>query len=74
LKEIADEKGCTLGALSVAWVIHQDGVTTALVGARNAKQAKENLQSADVKLSQKDLDRIEEIIKDWEEEMRKARG
>ena len=74
LKEIADEKGCTLGALAVAWVIHQDGVTTALVGARNPKQAKENLQSADVNLSQKDLDRIEEIIKDWEEEMRKARG
>ncbi|MGB9877390.1 MAG: aldo/keto reductase [bacterium] len=72
LREIAEEKGCSLGALAVAWVIHQEGVTTALVGARNAQQAKENLKAADVRLSEKDLARIEEIVKDWEEEVKKA--
>lgn len=71
LREIAEEKGCTLGALSVAWVLHQEGVTTALVGARNAEQAKQNLQAGDVELSKEDLERIEEIIEDWREELRR---
>lgn len=51
VRPIADAHGATLAQLSVAWVIAQAGITTALVGARNAHQAAENAGAAEVKLS-----------------------
>ncbi len=55
---IARRHGCTLGQLAVAWVIAQPGVTTALVGARNAQQAVENAAAARVRLTAQELDEI----------------
>ncbi len=42
IKTIADEKKATLAQLVIAWTIAQPGITIALVGARNPKQALEN--------------------------------
>ena len=44
-----------LAQLVVAWVIAQPGVTTALVGARNAQQAAENAAAASCALSPDEL-------------------
>ena len=51
VQPIADRHGATLAQLSVAWVLAQPGVTTALVGARNARQVIENVRAAEIKLS-----------------------
>ena len=51
IKSIADEKNITLAQLVIRWTVEQPGITIALVGARNPKQAKENAKAADVKLS-----------------------
>ncbi len=58
IKPIADEKNATLGQIVISWTIEQPGITIALVGARNAKQAMENAKAADIRLSSEDLDRI----------------
>jgi aryl-alcohol dehydrogenase-like predicted oxidoreductase len=50
-RAIADGHGCTLAQLSVAWVLHQPGVTAALVGARSPAQAIENAGAAEVHLT-----------------------
>lgn len=42
VKPIARDLGLTLGQMFTAWLVHQPGVTTALVGARTPAQAKEN--------------------------------
>jgi aryl-alcohol dehydrogenase-like predicted oxidoreductase len=55
IKPIADEKGATLGQLVTRWTIEQPGITIALVGARNARQAKENAKAADIKLSSDEI-------------------
>ncbi|MBC7327092.1 aldo/keto reductase [bacterium] len=73
LRQLAEEKGCTLGALAIAWVIHQDGIKSALVGARNAQQARQNIMAAEVALSKNDLERIEEILEDWQKELNRAK-
>lgn len=39
---VAADLGVTLGQLFTAWLVHQPGVTTALVGARNEAQVIEN--------------------------------
>lgn len=48
---IAQQYGATFAQLSVAWVIAQQGITTALVGARTAKQVSENARAAELILT-----------------------
>ncbi|MCX5759497.1 MAG: aldo/keto reductase [Candidatus Hydrogenedentes bacterium] len=55
IKPIADDHGVTFGQLTLNWVISQPGLTTALAGARNEKQAAENLKAADFTLSESEL-------------------
>ena len=61
LRPIADAKGCTLAQLVIAWTIAQPGITAALVGARNARQAEENAGAANVKLSAEELAEIRRL-------------
>ena len=58
IKQIADEKGVSLGQLVIRWTIEQPGITIALVGARNAEQAIQNAKAADIKLNAEEIDFI----------------
>jgi aryl-alcohol dehydrogenase-like predicted oxidoreductase len=58
IKPIADEKNITLAQLVIRWTIEQAGMTIALIGARNPKQAKENAKAADVILSPDEIKNI----------------
>ena len=51
IKPLANDKGATLGQLVLRWTIAQPGITIALVGARNAAQAKENAGAMKISLS-----------------------
>jgi aryl-alcohol dehydrogenase-like predicted oxidoreductase len=51
---MAADYRCTLANLAVAWTLAQPGVTAAIVGARNAAQARENAAAASVKLTEAD--------------------
>lgn len=58
IKPMADEKNVTIGQLILRWTVEQPGITIALVGARNAKQALENAASMDIQLSKDEITRI----------------
>lgn len=60
LRPIAQEKGCTLAQLALAWLIAQPN-TCAIAGARNAEQALGNAQALRVHLSQAELEQIDRI-------------
>ncbi|HEY9881110.1 MAG TPA: aldo/keto reductase [Leptolyngbyaceae cyanobacterium] len=60
LRPIADKHQTTLGNLALAWLIAQPQ-TTAIVGARNPEQAKENAKAAEIKLAEADLAEIDAI-------------
>jgi myo-inositol catabolism protein IolS len=60
LRSIAERHGCTLAQLSLAWLIAQPQ-TSAIVGARNAKQATQNAQAAAVNLASEDIQAIDAI-------------
>jgi aryl-alcohol dehydrogenase-like predicted oxidoreductase len=61
-KKIAEEKGCSVGQLSIAWSFHQPGVTCALVGARNEEQAIQNSAALDVQINAEDCQLIDKIL------------
>ncbi len=46
IRPVADAHNATPAQLVINWTIHRPGVTAALVGSRNAKQATENAQAA----------------------------
>ncbi|HYD00107.1 MAG TPA: aldo/keto reductase [Phycisphaerales bacterium] len=63
LRPTAASKGCTLGQLVIAWTVRQPGVTHALVGARDERQARENAAAGRVELSEQELDEVNSAVR-----------
>ena len=66
LQKLAQEKlNCSLAQLSIAWVIRNNDISTAILGAMNPEQITENLKALDVskKMTKEILEEIETIMK-----------
>jgi len=48
LKRVADDLGCTLAQLSIAWCARNPRVSTVITGASRVEQVRENLKVLDV--------------------------
>ena len=59
---IAEEAGLTMAQLCLAWVLRQDNVAAAIVGASRPEQVHENARAADVELSADTLRAIDEAL------------
>ena len=59
---IAEELNITLAQLSLAWILHQPGITSTLIGASRPSQIEENIKALDVKLSPAILEKIDQIV------------
>jgi aryl-alcohol dehydrogenase-like predicted oxidoreductase len=57
VKPIAQRHSASLAQLMINWTIHEPGITAALVGARNAEQARHNAAAMNLTLS--DAERME---------------
>ena len=64
LKTVADELGVSISRLSIAWVLKNPNVSTAILGASKLDQLKETLQSLEVvpMLKPEIMERIEGIM------------
>lgn len=58
LKPLADEKNATISQLVLRWTVEQPGITIALVGARDAKQALQNAAAMDFDLTADEINWI----------------
>jgi aryl-alcohol dehydrogenase-like predicted oxidoreductase len=59
---VAEEAGLTMAQLCLAWVLRQDNVAAAIVGASRPEQVQENARAADVRLSEDTLRAIDEAL------------
>jgi aryl-alcohol dehydrogenase-like predicted oxidoreductase len=64
LKPIADELDLSMAQLAVAWVLQNDNVSAALVGASRPEQVTENVKAAGVKIPDDAMKRIDEALGD----------
>ena len=64
-RPIAESKGISIPQLVIAWTVAQPGVTHALVGARNPKQAEENAAAGDVVLSDAEITLISGAVEKY---------
>ena len=64
LKPVADKMDCTLASLAIAWCIKNPHTTTAILGATNKDQLKQNLEALKLLplLSEDVLNEIEDIV------------
>ena len=64
IEPIAKDHGITLAQLVIYWTIKQPAVTSALVGARNSKQVKENLKAGEINIGEEDILTINKHLND----------
>ncbi|MFD2115293.1 L-glyceraldehyde 3-phosphate reductase [Paenibacillus yanchengensis] len=63
LQQIAEERGQSLAQLALSWVLHDERVTSVIIGASKASQIAENCQVVDqVSFTEEHLTRIEAIL------------
>ncbi|HEY6539174.1 MAG TPA: aldo/keto reductase [Candidatus Dormibacteraeota bacterium] len=64
LKEIADQLGCSLAELAIAWCARNPNVSTVITGATSVEQVHQNLRSLDLldQLTPELVDRIQAIF------------
>jgi aryl-alcohol dehydrogenase-like predicted oxidoreductase len=64
LRPIAAEAGLSMAALAVAWVLQNENVASAIVGATRPEQIRDNVTAAGVKLDTELMDRIDQVLGD----------
>ncbi len=62
IEEIAKEKSCKPSQLALAWVLAQDTNIVPIPGTKRRKYLEENVTAIDVKLTEEDMRRIDEIF------------
>jgi len=64
LAPIAQEIGLSLAQLAVAWVLQNDNVASAIIGASRPDQVTENVKASGVRIPPELLSRIDEVLGD----------
>jgi aryl-alcohol dehydrogenase-like predicted oxidoreductase len=62
VKPIAEEAGLTMAQLSIAWVLQNKNVASAIMGASRPEQIEKNVAAAGVKLDAVIMDKIDAVI------------
>ncbi len=62
LVPLAEETGLSMAQLAIAWVLQNDNVATAIIGASRPEQVHDNVQAAGVNLPADLLTKIDEVV------------
>jgi len=64
LQPVADELGISMAQLAVAWVLQNDNVAAAIIGASRPEQVAENVKASGVVIPDELMARIDEVLGD----------
>ncbi|RPJ37616.1 MAG: aldo/keto reductase [Deltaproteobacteria bacterium] len=67
LKPLAEELGVQRNELALAWVLHQEGISSVITGATQRGQLESNLKALDVVLFRETLEKINKIFSENKE-------
>jgi aryl-alcohol dehydrogenase-like predicted oxidoreductase len=62
VEAMAKEKGCTTAQLALAWVLAQGDDVVPIPGTKHVRYLDDNIAAIDVKLTQEDLQRLDQIL------------
>lgn len=63
LTPMAEAKKASVAQLSLAWLLHQQAVTSVIIGANKTEQLADNLKSVDVKFTAEELQQLDTASK-----------
>lgn len=61
VESLAFEKNCTPGQIALAWLLHQPGVTSPIIGPRTVAQLDDNLGAISVEITEGDRNRLDAV-------------
>lgn len=61
IRPMADQRGASVAQVALAWLLHQRGVSSVIVGANKPAQLADNLGAVQVKLTEQELQAIDEV-------------
>jgi aryl-alcohol dehydrogenase-like predicted oxidoreductase len=61
LRDMSKEKNATVSQLAISWLLHQNAVTSVIIGAKKEEQMEENLAAPDVRLTKEEIERLNEV-------------
>jgi aryl-alcohol dehydrogenase-like predicted oxidoreductase len=64
LRPVAEAAGLSMAQLAVAWVLQNDNVAAAIIGASRPEQVAENVKAAGVRLDEATMAAIDEVLGD----------
>jgi len=64
LRPLAEELDLTMAQLAIAWVLQNDNVASAIIGASRPEQVTENVKAAGVQLPAEVMKRIDDVLGD----------
>jgi aryl-alcohol dehydrogenase-like predicted oxidoreductase len=64
LRPIADDLGLSMAQLAVAWVLRNENVASAIIGASRPEQVVDNVKAAGVRLSDEVMAKIDDVLGD----------
>ncbi|MCF6688458.1 aldo/keto reductase [Raoultella terrigena] len=61
MREVAAAKGATVAQVALAWLLHQQAVTSVIIGAKRADQLADNIAATQIQLSEEDLRKLDAV-------------
>ena len=61
MRPIAQAHGVSVARVALAWVLHQRGITSVIVGAKSLEQLRDNIAAADLQLAQSEIAALNEV-------------
>ena len=61
MRAIADSKGVSVAQIALAWLLHQQAVTSVIIGAKRPEQLDDNLAATSVQLSDEELKQLDAV-------------
>lgn len=61
MEEIGANHNASVAQVALAWLLHQDVVTSIIIGAKRMEQLEDNIKSTEIQFSQDELNKLDEI-------------
>jgi aryl-alcohol dehydrogenase-like predicted oxidoreductase len=61
MRPMAKERGVSVANIALAWLLHQDAVTSVIIGAKSMDQLEDNLKVVDLELSAHEIRQLDEV-------------
>jgi aryl-alcohol dehydrogenase-like predicted oxidoreductase len=61
--KIAEAHHVSVAQIALAWLLHQDYVTSVIIGVKTLEQLEDNIQAIELQLNQDELIQLDEVSK-----------